>query len=61
MRLTNISPVGSVDITAIGRRVARGESFDVDDDLGARLLEQPANFAQTEQREPPPDDDTTQE
>ena len=42
MKVRNVSPLGEMYIR--GRIVAAGEVFEVADDLGARLLEQPANF-----------------
>jgi hypothetical protein len=48
MRLRNTNPLGEVDLPLIGRTLAAGEEFDIDDDLGAALLEQVGNYASTE-------------
>lgn len=45
MKLTNINPQGAVHLPLIGRALEPGETFEVPDEVGARLLEQPANFA----------------
>ena len=42
MKVRNINPLGAVEV--LGRMVEAGEVFDVSDDQGARLLEQPANY-----------------
>lgn len=44
MKLRNINPLGEVDLPLIGRVLAPGEVFDVDDDAGAALLEQVGNY-----------------
>lgn len=46
MRLKNIHPSGAVTVSAIGRDVGAGEEFDVDDEVGAALLEQAGNYEQ---------------
>lgn len=45
MRLKNISPLGHLDLPLIGRVLEPGEVFEVPDDIGAALLDQPGNFA----------------
>ena len=44
MRLKNVSPLGHLELPLIGRVLAPGEVFEVDDDAGAALLDQPGNF-----------------
>ena len=44
MKLRNTSPLGHLDFPLLGRVLAPGEVFDVDDDTGAALLEQAGNF-----------------
>lgn len=44
MRLKNTSPLGLLDLPLIGRVLEPGEVFEVPDDLGAALLDQPDNF-----------------
>lgn len=45
MKVRNVSPLGDLEVPAIGRVVASGEAIEVPDPLGASLLEQPANWA----------------
>ncbi|HQV83795.1 MAG TPA: hypothetical protein PLX57_11880 [Ornithinibacter sp.] len=45
MRLKNISPLGHLDLPLIGRVLEPGEVFEVPDDAGAALLDQPSNYA----------------
>ena len=42
MKVRNVSPLGDVEV--LGRIVPAGDVFEVSDEQGARLLEQPANF-----------------
>lgn len=44
MKLRNVSPLGHLDFPLIGRVLEPGEEFDVDDKIGAALLDQPGNF-----------------
>lgn len=44
MRLRNINPMGRVDLPLIGRILEPGETFEVDNDMGLRLLEQADNY-----------------
>ena len=44
MRLKSVAPF-PLELPAIGRVLQPGEVFEVDDDLAAALLDQPANFA----------------
>ncbi len=44
MRLVNTNPLGAIDLPLIGRTLAAGEAFDIDDDLGVALLEQVGNY-----------------
>lgn len=44
MRLKNTNPLGEVELPLIGRVLAAGEEFDVDDEHGRRLLEQAGNY-----------------
>jgi len=38
--LRNVSPCGALDLPLIGRTIAAGETFQVDDTAAAKLLEQ---------------------
>lgn len=40
----NISPLGDLEIPAVGRTVMAGEEFEVPVGLAESLLEQPSNF-----------------
>lgn len=42
--LRNTNPLGDVYFPLLGRDVAAGEEFEVDDDTAAALLEQTGNF-----------------
>lgn len=42
VKVRNINPLGAVEV--LGRLVEAGEVFDVSDEQGARLLEQPDNY-----------------
>lgn len=57
MRLKNINPLGDLDFPLIGRvgenPLRRGEEFDVDDELGQVLLEQPDNYVLADGATPP--------
>lgn len=44
MRLRNTNPLGAVDLPLIGRTLAAGEEFDIDDAAGTALLEQVGNY-----------------
>ena len=44
-KLRNTNPLGEVDLPLIGRTLAPGEEFEVDDDTAAALLAQAGNFA----------------
>lgn len=44
MVLKNVSPLGALWVPDLGREVDAGEVFEVDGDLAAGLLQQPANF-----------------
>lgn len=44
MKLRNINPLGEVELPLIGRTLAAGEVFDVSDEDGAALLDQPSNY-----------------
>lgn len=44
MRLANTNPLGEVRLALIGRTLAPGEEFDIDDTRGAALLEQVGNY-----------------
>ena len=46
MRLRNVSPLGALDLPLIGRILEPAEEFEVPDEVGERLLEQPANYEQ---------------
>lgn len=52
MRLKNISPLGALDLPLIGRILDPGEEFEVPDEVGQRLLEQPANYQAVEPVKP---------
>jgi len=45
MKIRNVSPLGDLYLPAIGREVAADEVFEVTNELGASLLEQPTNWA----------------
>lgn len=45
MRLVNTSPLGHLDLPLIGRILEPGEEFEIDDELGAALLEQEGTYA----------------
>lgn len=45
MKIRNVSPLGDLYLPAIGRDVTADEVFEVANELGASLLEQPANWA----------------
>lgn len=45
MKIRNVSPLGDLFLPAIGRDVASDEVFEVTPEIGASLLEQPANWA----------------
>ena len=45
VKVKNVSPLGDLDVPALRRIVAAGEVVEVDDELGANLLEQSANWA----------------
>ena len=49
MRLRNTNPLGEVDLPLIGRSLAAGEEFDVDDETGTALLEQVGNYELAEE------------
>lgn len=44
MLLRNINPLGDVDVPLLRRTLARGEVFEVPDDIGTALLEQAGNY-----------------
>jgi len=44
MKLRNTNPIGEVDLPLIRRSLQPGETFEVPDEAGARLLEQVGNF-----------------
>jgi hypothetical protein len=44
MKIKNVSPFGDLDLPLIGRVVAAGEVFEVSDEDGALLVEQPAHW-----------------
>lgn len=48
MLLKNVSPLGALWVPDLGREIDGGEVFEVADDLGAGLLEQPANYEPVE-------------
>lgn len=48
MRLRNTNPLGDVDLPLLGRVVAAGEEFEVDDEQGKALLEQVGNYEPTD-------------
>ncbi|MEB0286161.1 hypothetical protein QN355_06310 [Cryobacterium sp. 10S3] len=70
-KLRNVSPIGALDIPALGRIIAGGETFDVPDELLASFTEQTANYAlvpedgteseQAPDAEPAPEQETTPE
>lgn len=43
-KLVNVNPLGDVYFPLLGRDLAAGEEFEVDDDTAAALLEQTGNF-----------------
>jgi hypothetical protein len=45
MKLVNCNPLGEIDLPLIGRTLAAGEEFEVDDDTATELLKQTGNFA----------------
>jgi hypothetical protein len=45
-KFQNVSPIGALDIPALGRVVEAGEKFDVPDDLVEYFESQPANFVE---------------
>jgi hypothetical protein len=45
MKIRNVSPIGDLDFPMLGRIVAAGEVIEVPDEVGAALLDQPANWA----------------
>ncbi len=51
MLIRNVSPVGDLDVPDLRRIVAAGEVIDVPDELGAALLDQPANWAAAPEEE----------
>jgi hypothetical protein len=46
MKIKNVSPMGDLDVPLIGRVVAAGETFEVADEDGALLVDQPYHFTQ---------------
>lgn len=44
-KVKNISPLGDVDVPALGLSVKAGATIDVADDIAASLLEQTINWA----------------
>lgn len=44
MKLKNCNPLGEVFFPLIGKVLAAGEEFDIDDERGAALLDQAGNF-----------------
>lgn len=44
-RLMNTNPLGDIDLPLIGRTLAAGEEFEVDDDTATELLKQVGNYA----------------
>lgn len=48
MHLKNINPLGDVFLPLLGRELARGETFEVSDEIGEKLLEQPDNYKQVQ-------------
>lgn len=42
--IRNISPLGGLEIPALGRVIEGGAEFDCPDDIAAGLLDQPTNF-----------------
>lgn len=44
MLIRNVSPLGALEIPALGRVVEADELFDVPDELGAQLIQQVENF-----------------
>ena len=44
-KVKNISPLGDVDVPALGLSVKAGATIDVADDVAASLLEQTTNWA----------------
>lgn len=44
MKITNVSGDARI-LPILGKTIADGETFEVSDDLGKSLLEQPANWA----------------
>lgn len=51
MQITNVRPY-SLEIAVTGQLVEPGESAEVPDELGASLLEQPANWAAAKPAKP---------
>lgn len=50
MEIRNISPLGDLDVTLLGRVVAAGEVVDVQDDQAAELCADLANFEPVQQQ-----------
>lgn len=48
MLLKNTNPLGEVDLPLIGRSLAAGEQFEVDDKTGRELLKQDGNYEQVD-------------
>lgn len=51
MKLRNISPLGPLDVPGLGLVLEPGGEFEVDDKVGASLLEQVGNFEQVDTKE----------
>lgn len=44
MLIRNVSPLGALEIPALGRVVDADELVEVSDELGAQLIQQPDNY-----------------
>jgi len=44
-KIKNVSPIGDLDVPALGLTIKAGETVDVADEFAASLLEQPTNWA----------------
>jgi hypothetical protein len=49
MRLRNTNPLGEVDLPLVGKTLAAGEEFEVEDEAGEALLEQVGNYELAEE------------
>lgn len=59
--LRNTNPLGDIYLPLIGREVASGEEFEVDDDLAAVLLAQVGNYEPASPAKPAKGKSTAQE